>query len=333
MAGHDDDCIACHTALPDDGRFMTCAECGLSYHLGQTCSGIASNTFTTMGQAKRDTWACKTCRANKKRVGSQSRADPALASEATNEDNPLLLEIMKRVDSLPQLLEKVDSLLSMKTDVVKLTETVQELEKAVTVLTKDYNEVIKDLKESQETVKANEAELCALKAIVQKQAFELERIREEQNAADQYSRNANLEIHGLPTQPNENLQDVLNDLAEKLELSNFSPADVTAVHRIPSKRGRIPTVLVRFKSVATKERWSNVRKKLRALHDSGMLPKLFFNDNLTKMNRELFWCARTTAKAKGYKFAWVKAGKIYVKKDETAALIRVNRQADIDKLV
>lgn len=332
MSGQDD-CIACHIALPDDGRFMTCAECGLSYHLGQTCSGIASNTFTTMGQSKRDAWACKTCRANKKRAGSQSRSDPTLVSEVTTADNPLLLEIMKKVDSLPQLHEKIDSLLSMKAEVVKLTETVQELEKAVTVLSKDYNEVVKDLKESQKTVKANEAELSALKATVQAQAFELQRIREEQNAADQYSRNANLEIHGLPTQPNENLQDALNDLAEKLELPNFSPDDVTAVHRIPSKRGDIPTVLVRFKSASAKERWSEVRKKLRALHDSGKLPKLFFNDNLTKMNRELFWCARTAAKAKGYKFAWVKAGKIYVKKDETAALIRVNRQADVDKIV
>lgn len=286
-----------------------------------------------MGQAKRDAWVCKTCRASKKRAGAQLQADQSLASEATAADNPLLLEIMKRVECLPQLHEKLDSLLSMKAEVVKLTETVQDLEKAVTELTKDYQDVSKELAESKKTVKANEAELSALKATVQSQALELQRIREEQNTAEQYSRNANLEIHGLPAQPDEKLHDVLNDLAEKLELPNLSPDDVTAVHRIPSKRGDAPTVLIRFKSVSTKERWSAVRNKLRALHDSGKIPKLFFNDNLTKMNRELFWCARTAAKAKGYKFAWVKAGKIYVKKNETAALIRVNRQADVDKIV
>lgn len=328
-----DDCIACHIVLPDDGRFMKCAECEHSYHLGQTCSGIAPNTFTTMGQAKRDAWVCKTCRSNKKRAGTQPQVDLPHAGEAASTENLLLLEIKKSVESLPLLHEKVDSMLLMKAEVVKLTKTVQDLEEAVTVLTKDYHDVTKELKESQKMVKANEAEISALKFKVQEQALELKHIREEQNAAEQYSRNANLEIHGLPAQLNENLHDVLNDLAGKLELPNFSTADIAAVHRLPGKREVIPTVLIRFKSVSTKELWSEARKKLRPLHDSGSLPKLFFNDNLTKMNRDLFWSARTAAKAKGYKFAWVKSGKIYVKKDEKASLIRVNRQEDVEKIV
>ncbi|KAH9369390.1 hypothetical protein HPB48_017741 [Haemaphysalis longicornis] len=122
----------------------------------------------------------------------------------------------------------------MKAEVVKLTVTVLDLEKAVTELTKDYQVVTKELEESRKAVKANEAELSALKATVQAQALELQRIREEQNAAEQYSRNAKLEIHGLPAQPGENLHDVLNDLAGTLELPNLSPDDVTAVHPGPS---------------------------------------------------------------------------------------------------
>ncbi|KAH9361349.1 hypothetical protein HPB48_006911 [Haemaphysalis longicornis] len=267
-----DSCIARHSALPNDGKLMTCAECKLSYHLGQICSGIASNTFTTMGQAKRHAWVCKTCRASKKRTSLQLQADQTLASEATAANNPLLLEIMNRVESLPQLHGKLDSLLSMKAEVVKLTKTVQDLEKAVTEMTKDYRDVTKELEESQKTVKANEAELSALKATMQAQALELQQILEEENAAEQYSRNANLEIHGLPTHTDKNLHDIVNDLAEKLELPNLSPDGVTAVHRIPSKRGDTPTVSIRFKLVSTKERCSEARKKLRALHDSGKIP-------------------------------------------------------------
>lgn len=122
------------------------------------------------------------------------------------------------------------------------------------------------------------------------------------------------------------------EACETLEVPNFSKDDIVAIHRLPAKQGAIPAVLVRFASVALKETWFGLCGKLRQLHDSEILPRLFFNENLTRANRRLFWLARVAAKANGYKFAWVRGGRIFVKKFEDAPLIRVNSEADIGRI-
>lgn len=136
----------------------------------------------------------------------------------------------------------------------------------------------------------------SLKASVQAQADQLQQWRDDQNGLEQYSKSANLEIRGLPYKRNENLRERLTQLASRLESPHFSNIDVVAVHRLPGKPEAIPTLLMRFSTVATKYSWSNARGRLQRLHQTEELPKLFFNDNLSKLNWELFWHARTTNK-------------------------------------
>ncbi|KAH9382700.1 hypothetical protein HPB48_023256 [Haemaphysalis longicornis] len=229
---------------------------------------------------------------------------------------------------------KLDALLLLKTELSKLATTVREMEESVSFLSKRYDTVLVELKSTQEKAASREAELQSLKEVVQTQAHQLDQILREQNEAEQYSRKANMEIHGLTMGVKENLSEWIAKLAETLEVPNFSTDDIVAIHRLPAKQGTIPTILVRFASVALKETWFGLRGKLRELRDddSDVIPKLFFNENLTRANRRLFWLARVTAKANGYKFAWVRGGRIFVKKFEDAPLIRVISEADICRI-
>ncbi|KAH9377341.1 hypothetical protein HPB48_023008 [Haemaphysalis longicornis] len=177
-----------------------------------------------------------------------------------------------------------------------------------------------------------EEEIDALKKSVFEQAMQIQRQQEYQNESEQYNRRTNLEIHGLPFEQDEDLKDELSKLAVALKLPNFSPSDVLAIHRLPSKHDTVHVILVRFTSLSVKESWSAARGKLRHSHQSGALPKLLFKDNLTKFNRYLFWHARTAAKDKGYLFACGKTGKIYVNKNEDALLFRISKLSDIDKI-
>ncbi|KAH9367064.1 hypothetical protein HPB48_003513 [Haemaphysalis longicornis] len=54
------------------------------------------------------------------------------------------------------------------------------------------------------------------KTAVHEQAGQIERLRDELNDVEQYSRRANLEVHGMPVEQEENLQQKLSHLAEKL---------------------------------------------------------------------------------------------------------------------
>lgn len=329
-------CIACQNALPDDGRFMKCSECNYFYHLGQNCSGIAPNTFTTMGQGKRDVWVCKTCRASKKRQAPSSQPDGVPEVDRPDSESAVLSElrsIRKSLEMLPALHEKVDSLLLLKGEFAGLSEQVQDLEGSVSFMSKQYDTVLAQSKGCHEQVSRCANEVDDLKAAVHAQAAQIERLQAELNDTEQYGRRANLEIHGMPAEQDEDLQQKVSLLADKLDISDFSASDVLSVHRLPSKRDTTPTILVRFASVRCTETWLGARSKLRVLHQSGALPKLFFNENLTKRNRDLFWQARTAATDNGYKFCWVKAGKIYAKRNEDAPLLRIVKISDIAKIV
>lgn len=315
---------------------MTCCECKYSYHLGQTCSGIAPNTFNTMGQAKREGWVCKTCRANKKQSASSSQSDSAQA--AGNNDAILALvaeikDVKKSLEVLPALHVKVDSLLLLKAEFLKLTKTVSDLEDAVTFLSKQYEATREQLKLSEDAAKTRDKEIQKLNETVRAQAEILQRLQQEQNESEQHSRKANLEIRGLPVADKEDLKKILNDLAAKIDLPEFSAdEDVVAVHRLSGRTDTIPTVLVRFSTVNMKENWIKARRKLRQLYESELLPKLYFNDNLTRANRHLFWLARAAGKQHKYKFVWVRGGKIFAKKDEDSPLIRISNETDVEKI-
>lgn len=328
---HSVECIACHEALPDDGRYLDCSECKLPYHLGHACSGVSCSTFSAMGQPKKDTWICKTCRTGKKRGPFQPEG--ASAGKSTDLEQLLLHEIREiktSLESLPELHKKVDSLLFLKAEFTKLSMSVSELEESVSFLSNQYDSVLEQAKTGAEAAAAHDAEIAALNATIQSQTEELHFLREAQNENEQYSRKCNLEIEGLPKEENENLKAALSELAGKLQIS-FSISDVEAVHRLPSKKAN-PTVLVRFATVATKEAWFEARKKLRRLREADPDFNVLFNENLTKMNRDLYWRARVAAKQKGYKFCWATGGRIYAKKEDKAPRIRVSRESDINKI-
>ncbi|KAH9379191.1 hypothetical protein HPB48_009199 [Haemaphysalis longicornis] len=249
-----DSCIVCHELMPDDGKFMKCTECNHCYHLSQTCSGIACGTFTSMGQAKQDYWVCKTCRS----VGSVKVR--------------VSVRLRKSLESLPELHAKVDSLLLLRTEFVGLSKHVQELQESVEFTSKQYDTILDQVKHNQQQMSNGEEKIDVLKKTVFEQAVQIERLQEDQNKSEQYSRRENLEIHGLPFEQDEGLKDELWKLAVALKLPNFAPSDVFAIHRLPSKRDTVPVVLVRFASLSVRESWSAARGKQRDLHQSGALP-------------------------------------------------------------
>lgn len=152
------------------------------------------------------------------------------------------------------------------------------------------------------------------------------------NEMEQYSRRKNFEIHGFPSKPKENLQSFLSDLAQQLDVPNFAATQVSAIHRLPSRDNTTPAILVQMCSVEAKEQWLRSRKNLPRLVQNDF-PRLYFNDNLTRVNRELFWLARTKAKEMSFKYVWTRNGKVFARKADGAPLVRINRKLDIERLI
>lgn len=335
-------CYACQKAVPSDGRVLSCSECHGVYHLAPTCAGVADATFNTMGKAKRESWVCPKCRAKKYNKNSSfggvgtmtmiNKDNLTLQLSAINDKLHVLLPLKEKVDELTQLPAKMNDLLTVKVVVETLNETMRGLEKSLEFFSGQYDSLLAQVKVNVGEIKGLKSEACVLTSAVTEQRSEIRRLQAELNDSDQYSRLSNMEIHGLPYKPTENVRDLVDNLASSLNIKDFQPSDIITVHRLPPKKDSnfVPPVIVRFNSVTNKETWMASRGKLRSLPG---FPILYFNENLTRINKELFWKARSRGKEKQYQFVWVKNAKIFAKKKEGSPVIRVNSVSDIDKMV
>lgn len=334
-------CSKCHEPVTLDGRYLTCASCAKGYHLGKSCAGVSANTFKSMSEAKREQWSCQLCRTSVNEsageileADSQTKSASFLAQLAeVNKKMDLLLSLKRSVDSLVQLPAKVDELLSLKSAVHTMERSIDDVVKSMDFFSKQYDSLLKHVSANDAVIKELKSEVGSLKSSLSVQSDEIQRLRSELNNSEQYSRRSNLEIHGLPCNPNEDLPSMLADIAEKAGISEFRSSEVDAVHRLPPSRGAIPVVLVRFRAAITRDRWLSRRASLGPLARERKLPRLFFNENLTPTNRELFWKARSKGKEKQYRFVWVKNANIYAKKTEGAPLVRVNCISDLELIV
>ncbi|CAN7937898.1 unnamed protein product [Ixodes hexagonus] len=345
-------CAKCQERITSDGRHMSCADCKASFHLGKDCSGIADSTFKTMGAGKREVWRCRACRQQMSGIDSRSVAGMSQCASPASPDHFRLLEtkldcltsLKTNVDTLLTLPTKMDELLTLKPLVESLKSAVTEIQQTVDFLSARYDSLLLVATANSTSIAELRNETTSLRSVVNEQSQTIEQLQEELNDSDQFSRLSNLEIHGLPHSPNEDLKSVVSELAGRLGLVDFQTRDIQMMHRLPSRRdvppaaantsrSRHPAILIRFISATIRDQWLTAREKLRTLAATGSLPKLFFNENLTRKNRELFWMVREKARVKQYKFTWVKNGKLFAKKAETSSLVRIHRLADLEKIV
>lgn len=102
----------------------------------------------------------------------------------------------------------------------------------------------------------------------------------------------------------DNLFETVNELAAMLELPEIVKADIKALHRLPARAGKIPVVLMRFTSRASRERWINKNSSSREIKSN---IRLF--ENLTAVSKKLLWLTKQKAEEQGYQFTWQKTWK------------------------
>ncbi|KAM7287737.1 uncharacterized protein ISCGN_031428 [Ixodes scapularis] len=244
------DCSVCLKPVPSDGKFMTCGACKSLYHLG-SCAGIKESTFGAMGQERREKWRCRSCRSadSSSTQGSVSEEPQGIcASEellsAVNTKLDLLVSLKANVDTLLTLPSKVDELLTLKPAVQCLQERVKTLQQSIDDLSLKYDSVLAKATENEKNTEALQVRLAEVCSVVDEQSRTIQRLQGDLNHLEQRSRSTNLEIHGLPCHKDENLERIIADLGDKLDLPPLQAADVLAIHRLATKPGLAPPVLI-----------------------------------------------------------------------------------------
>ncbi|XP_072143715.1 uncharacterized protein [Dermacentor andersoni] len=201
------------------------------------------------------------------------------------------------------------------------------MEQAVQFLSQKFDEFQEKISKQDNEIKDLRKKVTELEEKEKLHASAESSLQQQVNDLEFRSRRLNLEVHGLPVKENENLMSSLNEVAEKLQIPQLVEADVVPVHRLPARRDYVPGIIVGFTRQETRAAWL---KKKNYLRDEK--PRIFFQENLTRQNRELLRSAKEVAKEKGYKSAWYVNGKVLVRKTEGANALHIKDRGELEEL-
>lgn len=268
-------CSSCRVPFLEDDGSVECIECACRYHFGK-CAGVTKKSFGGKSEVAKTTWRCPSCR------GAGSRSINSEDEQPELDVKSLLASINQRLDSLPMLKEKVDS-----------------MERSVQFLSKQFDDFEKKIKQQETEIKELKKRVSDLEEKDKMNRAENDELQKEVNDLEFRSRRLNLEVHGIPEVQGENLITQLNKVADKMQVPHLEGSDVVAVHRLPARQDHVPGIIIHFVRQDTRDAWLKKKSTLK-----NTTPRVFIQEKLTRFNRELLRATKDRAKAKGYAFAW-----------------------------
>ncbi|CAN7978726.1 unnamed protein product [Ixodes persulcatus] len=294
MADVDDkrECIACVKTLSPDAQGIRCSACAHWYHLGKF-AGVTKTKFKEFLGEQIKTWQCATCKMHFTipSIAVQSVKHDAVIAKLTQQEN-----------------------------------TVEGIEASMAMMSSQYDEVLRNMKTKEDAIGEIAKKMHKMESVISKQDLKIRELKATVDSVEQYSRRNNVEIHGVRQNEKENLLNVIQWLATKLELPVSTADDIEAVHRLGPHEGKTPPIILRFKDRAVRDLWITKRVVLRQ-------ERIFINENLTKSLRQLFWSAKQCAKENRYKYVWCTNGNIFVRHSEQKPAIRINNEEDFLKIL
>lgn len=167
--------------------------------------------------------------------------------------------------------------------------------------------------------------------------MELKSVKMVVEELEQYTRNKNIQIDGIPEEKDENLKQLMIDIGKKIQVE-IEEKEIDAIHRIPStiKNKNALPIVVQFttrqlrETIMTKVRKTKITTK--DLNKGGEIKPIFINEHLTKTKKQIMFEARKIKFEKAYKFLWSRNGKVLIRKDENSRVFELKTFDDLQKI-
>ncbi|KOB77970.1 Zinc finger DNA binding protein [Operophtera brumata] len=164
------------------------------------------------------------------------------------------------------------------------------------------------------------------------------------NTCEQESLLNDVEVTGLPEIKGENLLGLIPLLSTKIGVP-FDDREIISIVRsgpnLSQENSASPLrprkIVVRFNRRITRDKCiQRARQLSRGLTSvelglEGPPARLYFNERLTRINRQLFAKAREQCRHHQWRYCWTKGGRIYLRKEEGSSVVHVLVEEDIAK--
>lgn len=234
-----------------------------------------------------------------------------------------------------QILEAIRSELpSMFKDILRaelstVRNDLQDLRKSVDFV----NEMYDALKCSVECLTKDNTQLKAENKTLKTTVCEFS---ERLNNLEQHLRESNLEFHGVPEHSGENLHSLVEQCSRVISCK-IKEDDLIACTRVAklNKESKLPrTIVVKFKNVRYRDEFYSAVTRYNKQHADdklntsvlgigGVKKPVYISEHLSPVNKLLHASARKKANENGYKFVWIRNGRIYVRKEPNSSLIHI----------
>lgn len=212
-------------------------------------------------------------------------------------------------------------------------------------LERDFRKELRELKSSLvsinadcEELKVENVELKASNAALEAKCVALaQQVKDHESRMlhlEQYSRNANVELKGIPYNDTENLAETVIKIGEKVGVPLVA-ADFESVHRVPTNNPANKNVVVQF---ARRQKRDCFLEKARAARlkcsDLGLDSQapFFVNEHLCPELKRLLGQATARKRETGWKYVWVQNGKIFARQMDNAPKIKISCSKDVAKM-
>lgn len=297
-------CVICDA--DSDGDYICCDFCNLWYH--RDCLEMTKKQFTS---ASKKTWFCSS------QCQIKSKKSSAVDKEEEFEfdvENPTNKDLMKAI------LKVSDSQKFLNSQFEANKQDIHNLKKDNQAIRHDVDNIIEENKVLKSTV--DKLEYANIKS--------------------------NLEIRGVPFNEHENLADILKSILIKIQANHIElqPANIYRTQHsinpnIPHGRIKHPNIIA-VVTEKTRDEILALKKtfgKLTTQDIQDAIPKqssskteIYLSEQLTSTTKHLLWLARTTLDAVGYKWAWAKHGKVYMRKTDTSKPVPISSPRDISRI-
>lgn len=235
-------------------------------------------------------------------------------------------EIVKDVirDELRQITSSIKSsiLVVLKSELKILNTEMKEIKDSMNFINCQYEDFLKEHESNKEHI--NE-----LRENNTRMQCTLDQFTSQINSLEQRARSNNLEIQCVPENKRENLLSVVLQLSEVIgsKISKDNISNCTRVAKSNRTSNRPRNIIVQFTSPRIRDEFlasvikfnkSNHQNKLNTVHlgFEGEKKSIFISEHLSPSNKALHAAARNKAKELGYKYVWVRNGRIFMRKDD-----------------
>lgn len=320
-------CGACKLVCNDEKSEIVCSVCDETFHIKCVKSELDAKKTVTRSASN---WKCKTCRTTS--AGSSMKSSDS-TTVLTKEFLRSMLEEFKSemFNELKSFKREMDSeLKSVKREMAEVSASIQFLSNTV----EKSNEIMNEIKKENAVLKRENEEIRLSSARLSNTVVELQdRVR----TLEQYTRMNNLEISGIPVTPRESIRDLIKDVAASIGVA-VEDSHINAAHRVPSfRRDKASSIVVQFHSRSTKDLWIEkyrLKKTLLASEVNATFPggKVYVSEHLSPANKQFLSKLKFKCREIGYRFAWHRDGKFYVRRAEGEKCLRIDNYEDINKL-